>query len=455
MPIKEFKQLIGSRAQVMHGTAKKTGGGLHKKDLMYNAQGKIVSKRASKSAKKSNNLVNAGYVTQKGVFGAVNTQKGGKVKKSKKGRAMQKGGEFTDVKFIYTPTIVNNSGNQIPIVINLDSIDIDYSRKLYFGQISFENKGINTADFGIQAEDNKGTKIISKISGYGMKNDEKGNLLSSQREKHSERKRRLPFSSFFKKREGMKNELKSENKIVSLFLEDDGNKSSGWLVLLCKEKANSNNEFDQNYNTMEVYAVRINSEEPRWDILLKKFTKTITTTDFFQKRNIKDKILLKDLNDSVKKNKSIAIKIFPYFIERIYDEIRYSESKLNEFFKNSTTNKFYKNKPSIKISSLNDGITRLNNLKDKLDKLEKLDVDSLFDNKKTIIDIMSIMIYVINENTFYLENFMLIYLEKFLTLLFVENSPFSNQERIDELEKYPALLKNYLPQTQTQTRNVF
>ena len=61
----------------MHGTAKKTGGGLHKKDLMYNAQGKIVSKRASKSAKKSNNLVNAGYVTQKGVFGAVNTQKGG------------------------------------------------------------------------------------------------------------------------------------------------------------------------------------------------------------------------------------------------------------------------------------------------------------------------------------------------------------------------------------------
>ena len=72
MPIQKFKQLIGSRAQVMHGTAKKTSGGLQKKDLKYNAQGKIVSKRASKSAKKSNNLVNAGYVTQKGVFGGMN-----------------------------------------------------------------------------------------------------------------------------------------------------------------------------------------------------------------------------------------------------------------------------------------------------------------------------------------------------------------------------------------------
>ena len=60
---------IGSRAQVMHGTAKKTSGGLTKSQLKYNKQGKIVSKKASKSAKKSNNLVKAGWVTQKGVFG--------------------------------------------------------------------------------------------------------------------------------------------------------------------------------------------------------------------------------------------------------------------------------------------------------------------------------------------------------------------------------------------------
>lgn len=62
---------IGSRAQVMHGNAKKTGGGLTISHLKYNKQGKIVSKKASSIAKKNNRLVNAGYVTKKGVFGVV------------------------------------------------------------------------------------------------------------------------------------------------------------------------------------------------------------------------------------------------------------------------------------------------------------------------------------------------------------------------------------------------
>tara|TARA_B110000971_G_scaffold221987_1_gene272262 strand:- start:3617 stop:4633 length:1017 start_codon:yes stop_codon:yes gene_type:complete len=59
----------GSRAQVMHGTAKKTSGGLTKKQLKYNKQGKIVSKKASALAKKNNRLVKAGYITRKGIFG--------------------------------------------------------------------------------------------------------------------------------------------------------------------------------------------------------------------------------------------------------------------------------------------------------------------------------------------------------------------------------------------------
>ena len=46
---------IGSRAQVMHGTAKKTSGGLLKKDLTYNKSGSIVSKKKSLLAKKSEN----------------------------------------------------------------------------------------------------------------------------------------------------------------------------------------------------------------------------------------------------------------------------------------------------------------------------------------------------------------------------------------------------------------
>ena len=65
-----LKQTTGSRAQVMHGTAKKTSGGLTKSQLKYNKQGKIVSKKASALAKKNNRLVKAGYVTTKGVFGS-------------------------------------------------------------------------------------------------------------------------------------------------------------------------------------------------------------------------------------------------------------------------------------------------------------------------------------------------------------------------------------------------
>ena len=72
------KQKIGSRAQVMHGNAKITGGGLRKKDLKYNKRGKIVSKKASKAAKKSNNLVKAGYITKKGHFGVI--KRGGSIK---------------------------------------------------------------------------------------------------------------------------------------------------------------------------------------------------------------------------------------------------------------------------------------------------------------------------------------------------------------------------------------
>ena len=54
-------QRIGSRAQVMHGNAKMTGGGLRKKDLKYNKQGKIVSKKMSQRAKKEKRLQKAGY----------------------------------------------------------------------------------------------------------------------------------------------------------------------------------------------------------------------------------------------------------------------------------------------------------------------------------------------------------------------------------------------------------
>lgn len=73
---------VGSRAQVMHGTAMKTPGGLFKKNLRRNKHGRIVSIKASKSAKKNKNL-GANLARKGDPFGpATKTEK--KTKRKKK-----------------------------------------------------------------------------------------------------------------------------------------------------------------------------------------------------------------------------------------------------------------------------------------------------------------------------------------------------------------------------------
>ena len=76
-------QTIGSRRQVWNGNAHHTTGGLVKSDLIKK-NGSIKSKRASKSAKRNNNLVKAGWTTKKGEFGAVRMSDEKPKKKSKK-----------------------------------------------------------------------------------------------------------------------------------------------------------------------------------------------------------------------------------------------------------------------------------------------------------------------------------------------------------------------------------
>ena len=66
-----FELLEGSRAQVWHGTAYKTPGGLLKSNLMMNKHGRIVSKRKHTTAKKDKRLVKAGFLTKKGKFGFI------------------------------------------------------------------------------------------------------------------------------------------------------------------------------------------------------------------------------------------------------------------------------------------------------------------------------------------------------------------------------------------------
>jgi len=80
---KTYESLIGTRAQVWHGTAYKTSGGLTHSHLMKNKSGRIVSKSKHVSAKKNNRLVKAGYLTKKGHFGFV--KKGSKSRKMKGG----------------------------------------------------------------------------------------------------------------------------------------------------------------------------------------------------------------------------------------------------------------------------------------------------------------------------------------------------------------------------------
>ena len=73
---------IGSRAEVLHGTAEKTSGNLMKKDLKKNKYGNIVSKTASLAAKKTKNL--GDHLVKKGSKGFVLAQKKSLKKSSKK-----------------------------------------------------------------------------------------------------------------------------------------------------------------------------------------------------------------------------------------------------------------------------------------------------------------------------------------------------------------------------------
>jgi hypothetical protein len=103
-----FKTIIGSRAEVWHGTAKHTSGGLTKAHLMKNKSGRIVSRKKHFSAKRENRLVKAGYKTKKGHFGFVKT--GSKKHGIKHGRKHMKGGMPHDIS---NPDSANQNGNGI------------------------------------------------------------------------------------------------------------------------------------------------------------------------------------------------------------------------------------------------------------------------------------------------------------------------------------------------------
>jgi hypothetical protein len=69
------KVTVGTKAQVWHGTAKHTSGGLKKKDLMRH-KGKIVSRRKHAAGLKAiKRLRKLGYTAKKGTFKLFKKQK--------------------------------------------------------------------------------------------------------------------------------------------------------------------------------------------------------------------------------------------------------------------------------------------------------------------------------------------------------------------------------------------
>jgi hypothetical protein len=81
---------FGSKAEVYHGTALKTSGQLHKKDLVKTKKGRIVSRKKQAAGKKAiKRLFALGYKPTKGKFSLM--RKSGKSKKMSR-RTRKKGG---------------------------------------------------------------------------------------------------------------------------------------------------------------------------------------------------------------------------------------------------------------------------------------------------------------------------------------------------------------------------
>lgn len=84
---------VGSRAEVWHGNANHTSGGLKKGDLMKNKSGRIVSRRKHNTAKREKRLIKHGYGTKKGKFGYVMLNgKSARRSRGRKGRRSMRGG---------------------------------------------------------------------------------------------------------------------------------------------------------------------------------------------------------------------------------------------------------------------------------------------------------------------------------------------------------------------------
>jgi hypothetical protein len=90
---------VGSKAQVFHGTAKHTPGGLTKKDLMKH-KGRIISRKKHAAGKKAIKHLRAlGYIAKKGTFTVMRKSMAKSSKRStrKRGGAAGTASHFADM----------------------------------------------------------------------------------------------------------------------------------------------------------------------------------------------------------------------------------------------------------------------------------------------------------------------------------------------------------------------
>jgi hypothetical protein len=100
---------VGSKAEVFHGTAKHTSGGLKKKDLMKTKAGRIVSRRKHALGKTAiKRLFKAGYKPKKGTFRLMG--------KSGSQTRRRRGGFFADISnnFVGTMATLDNATSGAP-----------------------------------------------------------------------------------------------------------------------------------------------------------------------------------------------------------------------------------------------------------------------------------------------------------------------------------------------------
>jgi len=106
--VKSTIKSVGSRAEVWHGTAKHTSGGLTKQKLFKTKTGRIVSMKKHYSAKRENRLVKHGYGTTKGKFGY--TLLNGTKKTKRRGRKSKMRGGHSSNQFPMSPAGIDGQG---------------------------------------------------------------------------------------------------------------------------------------------------------------------------------------------------------------------------------------------------------------------------------------------------------------------------------------------------------